>query len=207
MRGCRPLTESEFDQLIEALRGPNRIRTRALLLLGLKTGFRVSELLSLKIGDLFVNGRPVKEVEVQRRNMKGGKAGRAQSRRLLLHPATHPFLIPQWEDLKRKGYWRPDCYFFQSRSRGNRPINRKQAWKDIVTTAREIGLEGRIGTHGPMRKTFTKRKLDYLTANWVPGKEVPFITLQRLTGHKTQDALMHYIPWADDGVNKALLNS
>ena len=207
MKGCRPLTDDEWTRLFEAVTGLNGLRTKALLILGVKTGFRVSELLSLRIKDLISDGKPVKRVTVLREHMKGGKIGRATSRTVLLHPATHDHILAQWRYLQKQGFWRPDSFFFQSRKSGNTPITRQAAWRDINMAVQAIPLEGRIGTHGPMRKTFARQKLDYLRNRWEPGKEIPVQTLQRITGHKSIDALMSYIEFADDDVEDAILNS
>ena len=77
MRGSKPLTEEEIRALVNNL-GP---ADKALFLLGLKTGFRISELLSLTVGDVVSNGKIKDRVTVQRRNMKGKKS----SRTVLLH--------------------------------------------------------------------------------------------------------------------------
>lgn len=209
MNGCRPLEKQEWDLVFYSVRGVNALRTRALMILMRKTGFRISEVLSLRIGDLFHEGAVVKSVTVARQSMKGGKkkGSSVSGRTILLHPDTHKHLIAQYESLKARGFWRPDDYFFQSRGRGNRAIRREQAWKDFVHPVRRRRIPGRVGTHGIGRKTFAKEILEYLTANWQPGREVPFQVLQRCTGHATQEALMHYIPWADKEAEEAILNT
>jgi len=207
MKGCRPLSKKEWSLVFHSVRGPNRLRTKALLILGRKTGFRVSELLSLRIRDLIHDGQVRQTVTVERQSMKGGKAGKADGRTVPIHPEAAPHVLAQFEDLKGRGYWRPDDFFFQSRAKGNHPIDRVQAWRDCVAPVRLRRIEGQVGTHGLMRKTFAKEKLDYLTENWTPGKEVPFHVLQRCTGHKTQEALMAYVQFADEDVQDAFMNS
>src|SRR5690348_13440712 len=74
MIGTRPLTKKE----IEALHKYLSRRDSLLLNLGLYTGLRIQESLSLKVGSI-MQGR----VYVERRAIKGKAAGRS----LLLHPA------------------------------------------------------------------------------------------------------------------------
>ena len=50
MKGCRPLTDPE---ILAVKDGFVRTRDKALFILGLKTGLRISELLSLKVGDVY----------------------------------------------------------------------------------------------------------------------------------------------------------
>jgi hypothetical protein len=69
MSVARYITPEERLQLLAVLPNP---RDRLLVVLGLNTGFRVSELLSLKWGQLWSNGQPLAFVEVARRHLKGG---------------------------------------------------------------------------------------------------------------------------------------
>jgi integrase len=52
MRGCRPLKEREIQRILKSLDGRYAARDRALILLGIKSGFRISELLSLRLSDV-----------------------------------------------------------------------------------------------------------------------------------------------------------
>lgn len=76
MKGCRPLTDREIDEVLQSFGGRYARRDRALFLLGVKTGFRISELLSLTIGRVLQHGRVVERVSVSRRHMKKKIEGR-----------------------------------------------------------------------------------------------------------------------------------
>jgi integrase len=76
MKGCRPLTEPEVEILQQSVGGVYAAWDRALFLLGVKSGFRISELLSLQLGDVWQHGRLVERVTVQRRHMKKKLEGR-----------------------------------------------------------------------------------------------------------------------------------
>ena len=82
MKGCRPLTDEEVDLLQQSFGGVYAERDKALFLLGVKSGFRISELLSLRVGEVSQHGRLVDRVTVQRRHMKKQREGRT----VLLHP-------------------------------------------------------------------------------------------------------------------------
>ena len=45
MKGCRPLDEKEIETVSQGFSGEHAARDRALFLLGVKSGFRISELL------------------------------------------------------------------------------------------------------------------------------------------------------------------
>jgi site-specific recombinase XerC len=53
MKGCRPLTEDEVDLLQRSFGGVYADRDKALFLLEVKSGFRISELLSLHVGEVW----------------------------------------------------------------------------------------------------------------------------------------------------------
>ena len=54
-------------------------RDRLLVVMGLETGLRLSELLSLRTGGVWKNGAPVSVLRVSRRQLKGGRGPRARS--------------------------------------------------------------------------------------------------------------------------------
>jgi integrase len=71
MKGCRPLTEEEVTLVHQSFGGVYADHDKTLFLLGVKSGFRISELLSLRLGDVWAHGRLVDRVTVPRRYMKG----------------------------------------------------------------------------------------------------------------------------------------
>ena len=77
MKGCRPLSEEEVRVISQSFGGAYATRDKALFLLGVKFGFRISELLSLTVGDVYQHGRLVDWVSVQRRHMKDRTEGRS----------------------------------------------------------------------------------------------------------------------------------
>lgn len=84
MRGMRSLTDNEIEQVKRCFLGAFAARDYALFILGIKSGFRSSEILSLKLGDVFYNGKIQDRVYVRRKHMKGRNEGRC----VVLHPAA-----------------------------------------------------------------------------------------------------------------------
>lgn len=56
MKGTRPLDNDEIRRVSSCFRGTFSARNRGLFMLGVSTGGRISELLSLRIGDVYQNG-------------------------------------------------------------------------------------------------------------------------------------------------------
>ncbi len=62
MKGSRPLANSEILLVAKQFYGVFAIRNRSLFMLGVSVGGRISEMLALTIGDVWQNGRPVKDL-------------------------------------------------------------------------------------------------------------------------------------------------
>jgi len=56
MKGCRPISNEEIAKVAQSFKGRYRLRDQAFFKLGLKTGFRVAELLSVRLEDVWANG-------------------------------------------------------------------------------------------------------------------------------------------------------
>jgi len=52
MQGCRPLTDDEVQLMSRSFSGTFAKRNKALFVVGYRTGFRISELFSLTVGDV-----------------------------------------------------------------------------------------------------------------------------------------------------------
>ena len=70
MKGSRPLTDQEVTISQQELQRDICRPQQGLFLLGVRTGFRVSELLSLRVEDVCQHGQVVDRVTVHRANMK-----------------------------------------------------------------------------------------------------------------------------------------
>ena len=55
MKGTRPLDNDEIRRVSAAFTGTFEVRNRGLFMLGVSTGGRISELLNLRIGNMFHN--------------------------------------------------------------------------------------------------------------------------------------------------------
>lgn len=188
--------------LREGFDGAFAKRDRALFLLGVCTGFRVSELLSLRMPDLFQNGRMVQRVTVTRRRMKG----RAASRTVLLHPAAREAVREWVVECVREGWFAPDMPLFVSRRRGPdgrpRAISRPQAWRVVERMFERAGLAGRLGTHS-LRKTFAAEHYERLKSLAAKGRPVDVLrTMQQLLAHASIESTMSYL----EGIDMAFLD-
>ena len=77
MKGTSPLDNDEIRRVAECFDGTFEARNRGLFMLGVSTGGRISELLSLRIGDVYQNGKAVTDLLYEKNIVKGGEVLRA----------------------------------------------------------------------------------------------------------------------------------
>jgi len=157
MKGCIPLTDSQISSIADKL----SIRDRALLFMGVTTGLRISELLSLKVGDVWNNGQLADRVSVSRANTKKKVEGKTKR---LIEPARRSLIA--YLDT-RLGLQTSEP-LFRSR-KGFGAITRRAALVIVKGAARELGLSGKIGTHS-MRKSYAKKVYDETGGDYMKCK-------------------------------------
>ncbi len=159
MKSARDLTRDEVKSILTQA---TSLRNKAILVLGFNTGFRVSELLSLKIGDVFT-GRVVRtHVTVDAKNMKNKK-----SRTIKLNSDAVKVLTTHCKQLIKQGL-SLDAPLFISREMDRKPnkdgvicrtvkaLTRFQVNNVLKLLAELAGVDTtRVSTHS-FRKTFAK---------------------------------------------------
>ena len=199
MKGCRPFSDAEVALVLEHLTGPYTLRDRALFLLGVRSGFRISELRSLRRCDLVTRSGIAERVSVARKNMKKKVEGRT----VLIHPEAREALAMWMVQLYELGYMTPECFVFQSRTgrwsgtlKPNAAISRVQAYRLLSKACDAAHLSGKLGTHS-MRKTFADKIYDRL------GHDL--IKTQRALGHKNINSTVSYLSFREEEIDEAIL--
>ena len=145
MAGCKPLTSAEIVAIDDRIPG---LRDKAWFRFGVATGRRISQILSLRIRDVaFLSGNIRSRVYFERRVTKG----RHQGEEVILNQDVRDILQDLVRDLMARGYG-PEAYLFQSSRGGNKPIDRRTAWRVIREAAELAEIDGKVGTHS-MRKS------------------------------------------------------
>lgn len=182
MSGCRSLTKEETDKVLSCLKNP---RDKLLFIMGIRTGFRISELLTLQVGNIWDDLGALARIKVQRKNMKG----KLVSREIVLHPQVKEYLPALCE------YKPDDEWLFPSRNHG-RHLSRYQA-HDILKAAYEAaGVRGHVATH-TMRKTFAQRVYK--------NTEHDLVATQVALGHRSILNTIKYLSTDTEKVDKAIL--
>lgn len=152
MHGARPLLDDEILRVERAFAGSMGPRNRALFVLGLRTGFRVRELLSLRLGDVLdESGAVASFVRVERKAMKGKRRGRT----VPLHDHARR-AVGEWVAQLRQrpeGLDRGGPLFPSRVGRGRRALTPNGANRALKAAFR--GLPGPLSSHS-MRKSFAR---------------------------------------------------
>ena len=193
MRGCRPLTEVEVDLVMRSFGGKFALRDQALFTLGIFSGFRITELLSLRVRDVRQHGQLVDRVTVERRHMKRKRA----SRTVVLHPQAKVALRAWLERMPALRAVTPDTYVFTSRKGPNRPISRVHALRVLQEAFDSCEMTGKLGTHS-MRKTFANNVHERLGRN--------LVKTQQALGQQNITTTVQYMSFREDEIDQAILS-
>jgi len=179
MKGCRPLDTNEIIKIAEQFDGVFEVRNRSLFMLGVSVGGRISELLALKIKDVWQNEQAVSDLLFEKGVVKGKETARmipvnADGRQAI-------FELIQWHQ-KQFGNKDPRRPLFPSRKFGT-ALSRSQAHRILEKAFQQAGLNGKLATHS-LRKTFAQRIYDASS---------DIFLAQELLGHRDVETTKQYL--------------
>lgn len=181
MKGTRPLDNDEIRKVADTFEGTYKVRNRALFLLGVSVGGRISELLALKVGDLWQNSKPVNDLMFTKHIVKGGEVARAVPVNADGVQAIRDLIV--WHQDVFSSLFMPRPAFPSRKNSGLDPIGRKAA-DDILNAAFErAGLNGKLGTHS-LRKSYAQRLYD---------QTGDIFAVQEMLGHKSVETTQRYL--------------
>lgn len=186
MKGTRPLDNNEITLVSACFDGTYAIRNRGLFMLGVSTGGRISELLSLRIGDVYQNNRPVSDLLYDKSIVKGGEVSRAVPVNTDGMRAISDLIA--WHR-ERYRSTKPSRPLFPSRNgKGKKALSRREAHTVLKTAFLMAGLNGHLATHS-LRKSFAQRLYEQTGDVFV---------VQEMLGHRSISTTQKYL-----GVNYA----
>lgn len=179
MNSVDPIRDvNDIINFIEYLKARNE-RDYILALTGFYSGYRISDLLSLKVKDFrdrdfffFREKKTNKQTKIQINP--------------ILKKAANEYIY--FNDLK------DNEFMFKSQKGYNKPITRQRAYIILSTAAKAIGLQGSFGTHS-LRKTMGYHY-------YQQTKDV--VTLKMIFNHSSIDVTLLYIGVTQDIINDKL---
>ena len=137
--------------------GTFQIRNRGLFMLGVSTGGRISELLSLEIGDVYQNGSVVSDLLFEKSVVKGCEVSRAVPMNADGRRAIEELVAWHREKYQKNDDSLP---LFPSRHKsGTVPMHWQNAHDILKKAFIAAGLNGKLATHS-LRKSFAQRLYD-----------------------------------------------
>lgn len=186
MKGTRPLDNTEIRKISEVFNGVFAVRNRSLFILGVSVGGRISELIALKVNDVWQNGKPVADLLFDRNIVKGGEVSRAVPVNTDGRQAIEDLIA--WH-LDRYGNVEPVRPLFPSRKgHGTQAMTRIAAHNALKQAFEMAGLNGKLGTHS-LRKSYAQRLYEQTN---------DIYAVQEMLGHKSVVTTQRYL-----GVNYA----
>ena len=186
MKGTRPLDNTEILLVSACFDGTFTVRNRGLFMIGVSTGGRISELLSLTIGDVYQNQQPVTDLLFDKSIVKGGEVSRAVPVNIDGRQAIESLI--GWHR-EKYGTLAPSRPLFPSRNKnGKVAMNRQTAHEMLKKAFIDAGLNGKLATHS-LRKSFAQRLYE---------ESGDIYLVQELLGHKNVATTQKYL-----GVNYA----
>jgi len=166
-------SKKQINEMKSYLKRHN-MRDYLLFVLGINSGLRISDLLSLTIGDVINADRVV---------IREKKTGKIKDFPLscICKKAVNEYMAT----ISTKEGW-----LFKS-TRGERPISRIQAYRIIRNAALAIGIKDAIGTH-TLRKTF---------GYWAYKNNNDITKIQKLLNHSTPQVTLAYIGITKDDLD------
>ena len=186
MKGTRPLDNAEIRKVSAAFSGTFAIRNRSLFMLGVSVGGRISELIALKVNDVWQNNKSVADLLFDRKIVKGGEVSRAV-----------PVNVDGRQAIEDLVAWHLDLYgnieatrpLFPSRKgQGLKAMTRIAAHDALKNAFGAAGLNGKLGTHS-LRKSYAQRLYEQTN---------DIYAVQEMLGHQSVVTTQRYL-----GVNYA----
>lgn len=184
MKGTRPLNNKEIRKVVQSFEGTYEVRNRSLFVLGVSTGGRISELLALKVGDVWQNNAPVSDLLFDKSVVKGKELSRA----VPLNCDGRDTIVEliNWHKAKFTKVVQSRMLFVSRQGKG--AMDRRTAHGILKNAFEKAGLNGKLATHS-MRKSFAQRLYE---------QTGDIFAVQELLGHKDVGTTQKYL-----GVNYA----
>lgn len=187
---CRPFEKEEIPLMIKGFDAHGfALRNKALFTLGINTGYRINELLSLRIRDVYdYRGNVHDRIKVPKHLMKGNQPRPAKK----VYPESRAYLEAWYKRLSSDFNSTRSSWVFVSRKGG--AIGPNAAWRIFKTVAEEMNIPAKeIGTHS-MRKTFANAVYDYWVEAARRGRRVePMRMVQLELGHSNIEDTYRYM--------------
>jgi integrase/recombinase XerD len=173
MKGSDSITIAELDALVDHCAGALGVRDRTLIELVAATGLRVSEVATLRVGQVMVMGRAVEFLHLRKEETKRGRGGKLPlNERVRAMLEIYVTWLRDWYE----GEWLFPGY-------DDKHITPRAVQKIIKRLAKDAGMQKKVTPHS-LRKHFINRLMD-------AGTDIR--TVRSLSRHANLESLHAYV--------------
>jgi integrase len=163
----------------------NGPRNELLFIMGINLGLRISDLLSLRIKDVWEKDRPKANLALKEQKTRKNRSCPINS---LVQDLLKTYINGRKSPM-------PDDFLFPSQ-KGNGPLGRHWAFKILQAAGKAVGLPN-IGTH-TLRKTFGYHAFKATNGN--------ISLIQKIFNHSHPEVTLRYIGITREDMNQVYLN-
>lgn len=179
MEFVQPIRDKDTIEKMKLELSKNGLRDLMIFIIGINTGLRISDILTLKVKDVKNNNHIlIKEKKTNK------------EKRFLINMSLREKIDQYIQGMIDHEY------LFQSRQGSNSPITRVQAYRIINNASKKVGINDKIGTH-TLRKTFGYH-------HYQQYKDLAI--LQSIFNHSAPSVTLRYIGINDDLKDKGIEN-
>ncbi|NNU78122.1 tyrosine-type recombinase/integrase [Clostridium estertheticum] len=181
-----PLKDKKQIDMVKLYLKSKSIRNFLLFTIGISSALRISDILSLRISQIYDGHKATDFIDVKEK--KTGKSKRFATSSNL--QSAIKIFIKQYKPTQ-------DEYVFISRKGSNKPITRQRAVQILTEALDMCGLSNiNFGSHG-MRKTFAYHC-------WKKGTDITY--LMRILNHSSPKEVLHYISVEQEELDDIYVN-
>ncbi len=204
MAGCYKLTVPQVKKSMLYFNLDKKMgkRNKALMMWGILSGFRISEILALQRGHIISeNGVIQNKVTISAKKMKGSKKART-----VVFSKTAKKYVLDWLIEQQQNGFDHKCQYVFAQANGKK-LSRKRAWEILKKCFAHIGLPSKgYATHS-LRKTFAS---DYIeSCKSATKKEATFNdsrALQKILGHANLETTLLYLENITPNADSQIIN-
>lgn len=144
---ARPFTEQEYTTLLAYFTAKKMTRNRALLVASCGCGYRITEWLSVTVGQVWSGTEVLRELTIARRNLKGGHGAYKRSVKSRRVPLPETVRTAIADHLKTIGVDGPTRPLFSTARKNAGVMERTQAFRMLAAACEACGIDtSRVST-------------------------------------------------------------